>query len=132
MFKILVLEPFEFTVETDGKGLWTDKAKEVKLTRIELEYDDVPMDKDSELYGELCVYFDTATWDTNEDGLIYTDDQFMDDLKGCLEVGGLDDSDISYSEQGMQSNEYVSLDVGEKFINSWAFKEWAETELPGN
>jgi len=124
--------PFEFTMETDGNGYWSDKVKKVQVTKIELNYEDEPFDEGGDLYGELRVYFDRASWEPNEDGLIYTDDQFMDDLKGCLEVAGLDDADISYSEQGMQGADFVSCDVGQKFINSWAFKEWAETELPGN
>ena len=124
--------PFAFTMETDGSGLWTAKEKELLATKIELDYDDEPYDEGDELHGELRVYFDTKTWDTKHDGLIYTDKQFMDDLRGCLEVMGLDDEDVYYSEQGMQGKDYVSCDVGEKFITSWTFKEWAASELPGN
>jgi hypothetical protein len=32
---------------------------------------------------------------------------------------GFDASDVSYSEQGMQGDTYVSLDVGECFINTF-------------
>ena len=124
--------PFEFIMETNGTGLWSDVAKSVKVTKIELDYNNEPFDEGGDLYGELRVYFDTSTWEPNKDGLIYTDDQFMDDLKGCLEVAGFDDKDISYSEQGMQGNDYVSCDVGQEFINSWTFKDWADSELPGN
>ena len=91
--------PFEFTMETSGDGYWSNKAKPVRVTKIELDYDTEPFDEGDPLWGELRVYFDRSTWEPNEDGLIYTDKQFMDDLKGCLEVRGLDDSDISYSEQ---------------------------------
>jgi len=93
--------PFEFIMETGGDGLWSDVIKKVQVTKIELDYDNEPFDEGGELYGELRVYFDTDTWEPNKDGLIYTDDQFMDDLKGCLEVAGLDDADISYSEQSL-------------------------------
>lgn len=132
MSEVIKELPFTFTLETDGSGFWTAKEKDVQATKIELDYDDEPMEEGDELTGELRVYFDTKTWDTSYDGLIYTDKQFMDDLRGCLEVLGLDDEDIYYSEQGMQGNDYVSLDVGEKFITSWTFKEWANSELPGN
>jgi hypothetical protein len=71
------------------------------------------------LFGELCVHFNTATWDTATDGLIYTDKQFMRELKELLTVQGYDASDVSYSEQGMQGDTYVSCDVGECFINSF-------------
>jgi hypothetical protein len=30
--------------------------------------------------------------------------------------------DICYSEQGMQGDNYVSLDVGKDFLDSWAAK----------
>jgi hypothetical protein len=53
------------------------------------------------------------------EGLIYTDKGFMTELKALLEANGLDASDIGYSEQGMQGENYVSLDVGENFIGSW-------------
>lgn len=130
--KVITEIPFDFIMETDGNGLWTDKVKKVKVTTIELDYwQKVPEGFDHR-WGELRVYFDTATWNIDADGLIYTDKQFMDDLKGCLEVAGLDDSDIDYSEQGMQGDDYVSCDVGNEFINSWSFKEWADSELPGN
>ena len=36
-----------------------------------------------------------------------------------LETQGLDATDVSYSEQGMQGDNYVSLDVGDQFIASW-------------
>ena len=52
-------------------------------------------------------------------GLIYTDAQFKRELRSFLETQGLDATDVSYSEQGMQGDNYVSLDVGDKFIASW-------------
>jgi len=117
---------FNFILNTDGTGYWSDVCKEVQATKIKLDISSM-----DEQYGELRVYFDTATWDVNEDGLIYTDDQFMDDLRGCLEVLELNDVDVGYSEQGMQGKDFVSLDVGDEFINSWTFKEWANSELQG-
>jgi hypothetical protein len=65
----------------------------------------------------LRVHFDTASWDTYTDGLIYTDKQFMTELRELLTAQGFDASDVSYSEQGMQGDDYVSCDVGECFIN---------------
>jgi len=43
----------------------------------------------------------------------------MQELKELLTNLGFDASDVSYSEQGMQGNGYVSCDVGERFINSF-------------
>jgi hypothetical protein len=70
-------------------------------------------------FGELRVFFNTATWDVNKLGLIYTDKQFMKELKKLLTAKGFDAGDVSYSEQGMQGDNYVSCDVGERFINTF-------------
>lgn len=106
---------------TDGKGYWTTKSKQVRVVGISVGY----INEDAD-FGELCVYFDEKTWDTSKDGLIYTDKTFMRLLGGVLAQMGLDASDVSYSEQGMQGDDYVSCDVGEKFIASWKAKYPAE------
>lgn len=106
---------FETVLNTDGTSLWTNKVvKAVKVIGL-----DVPYINKEVTFGELRVYFDVATWNVYTDGLIYTDDGFEAELKSVLEEAGFDASDVSYSEQGMQSKEYVSLDVGEKFLDSW-------------
>jgi len=100
-------------LSTDGQGYWSNEAKTVIVTGLVLAYENDEGD-----FGELRVYFDTNTWDVNTDGLIYTDKQFISDLKTLLarlELG----TDVSYSEQGMQGDNYVSLDVGADFINSF-------------
>jgi hypothetical protein len=51
--------------------------------------------------------------------LIYTDSLFLASLKRILAEQGFDASDVTYSEQGMQGTDYVSLDVGPKFLTSW-------------
>jgi hypothetical protein len=43
----------------------------------------------------------------------------MTELKELLTSMGFDASDVSYSEQGMQGDKYVSCDVGECFINTF-------------
>jgi len=104
---------FGATLNTDGMGYWSGTAKAVKCERIAIAYCNEEMD-----FGELRVYFDTDTWNVDEDGLIYTDKQFLVELKEALEYSALDASDVSYSEQGMQGDNYVSLDVGKNFIDS--------------
>lgn len=91
---------------TDGSGLWSDKRKTVKCIAYSVPY--ISEDND---FGELRIYFDTKTWNVNEDGLIYTDRRF---LKQVCEHFGTDD--IDYSEQGMQGNDFVSFDVGSEFL----------------
>lgn len=105
---------FETVFETMGDGYWSDVARPVQCTKIA-----VPYISDEEDFGELRVYFDTRTWDVRKDGLIYTDSLFLTMLREKLTEIGFAGADVDYSEQGMQGNNYVSLDVGEKFLRSW-------------
>ena len=101
-------------IATTGKGLWSSVSAAVQCTHIKLAYCDEECS-----WGELRVYYDTATWDVNAQGLVYTDPGFLNDLKQLLTLRGLDVEDLSYSEAGMQGDDYVSLDVGTVFIRSW-------------
>ena len=101
-------------LNTDGLGYWSKVSRKVRITELS-----VPYTNDENDFGELRVYFDTADWYVPEDGLIYTDNLFLDTLKSYMLDMGYDASDVSYSEQGMQGDNYVSLDVGPKFINSF-------------
>lgn len=129
--------PFKYTLNTNGVGYWTDVAKAVDVTHIECqvnsyENEDVEISaSDSHIWGELRIYFDTATWNVEDNGLIYTDKGFIDELRGYLELNGLNDKDVGYSEQGMQGSDYVSLDVGNVFIDSIVTKQWLESPLVG-
>ena len=78
------------TLNTNGCGYWSEVAKAVTITSI-----NVPWVDEEEGYGELHVYFDTATWDVNTDGLIYTDRQFERELKAFLTSIGLVGEDVS-------------------------------------
>ena len=101
-------------IPTDGSGYWSDIVKEVFVTKMGITYLN-----DENDFGELRVYFDTNSWNVNQDGLIYTDKLFLETLKAYMLDMGYDGSDVSYSEQGMQGDNYVSLDVGPKFIGSF-------------
>ena len=102
------------TLNTNGNGYWSRTKAAVEITALQLAYIN-----DEQDFGELRVYFNTKTWFVNADGLIYTDKQFMRELKELLTQKGFDASDVSYSEQGMQGDTYVSCDVGERFINTF-------------
>ena len=102
---------------TAGDGYWSNVAKAVTVVDMR-----VPYINDEKDFGELRVYFDTKTWNVDVDGLIYTDSQFLNELQEFLDNMGLTGSDVDYSEQGMQGNKYVSLDVGEAFLKSWTEK----------
>ena len=101
------------TLNTGGGGYWSNTKTAVEITALQLAYTNDELD-----FGELRVYFNTKTW-AWQDGLIYTDKQFMRELKELLTAKGFDASDVSYSEQGMQGDTYVSCDVGERFINTF-------------
>ena len=101
------------TFNTSGDGYWSNVAKAVSIVDMQLSYVNDDLD-----FGELRVYFDTSTWNVDKDGLIYTDGQFKRDLVHFLAQQGLA-LDVDYSEQGMQGDNYVSLDVEAKFIASW-------------
>jgi hypothetical protein len=101
-------------LNTAGDGYWSSKQTAVEVTHLQLAYTNDELD-----FGELRVLFNTATWDTAKDGLIYTDTLFLEDLQLTLDALGFDASDVTYSEQGMQGDNYVSLDVGERFINTF-------------
>jgi hypothetical protein len=109
------------TFNTNGKGLWSNQARAVRIKDMALgqgtEWED-----DHEIHGELRVQFDTEDWDVEYDGLIYTDKQFIKDLREFLDAHGLPGKDVCYSEQGMQGDDYVSLDAGTEFYKAWMEK----------
>ncbi len=111
-------------LNTDGKrGLWSDVAKAIPITDIQLGVGTIwEGDTLDEAFGELRVYFDTDTWDTSKDGLIYTDTLFLKELREFLTAHGLPGDDVCYSEQGMQGDDYVSLDAGGAFYKAWMQK----------
>ncbi len=101
-------------LHTDGSGYWSNVRENVPVTGLDLSYVN-----DEGTFGELRVYFDTTVWDVNSDGLIYTDKLFLQELREILDAIGFPGADVGYSEQGMQGDNYVSLDVGEDFIQSF-------------
>ena len=105
------------TFSTNGTGYWSNVAKTVRIVDMQL----VCVNEEKS-FGELCVYFNTQDWDVNVDGLIYTDKQFMAEMQAFLTAHGLAGTDVEYSEQGMQDEEYVSCDVEAAFIASWEAK----------
>lgn len=99
-------------IKTGGDGYWSNKRATVLV-----EY--LSCDAQDDNFAELCVKFNTDTWNVKEDGLIYSDSTFMKELKAALMQNGFSKAavnDISYSEQGMQGYNFVSCDVGAEFI----------------
>jgi hypothetical protein len=113
-----------FAILTGGNGLWSQAKRLVPVTRLELGYV-----SDEGDFGELRVYFDVRNWNVEKLGLIYTDRAFMTSLQRRLDKMGLVGADVSYSEQGMQGEDYVSCDVGADFIASWQAVSQAQQDL---
>jgi hypothetical protein len=103
------------TFNTAGDGYWSRTAKAVRIVDMRVTY--VSDDKE---FGELCVYFNTDDWDVDKQGLIYTDSLFLAELNEFLVAQGL--ATANYSEQGMQGDNYVSLDIEGDFLQAWERK----------
>ena len=115
-----IVNPIAF-LNTDGLGWWSSTAKTVDITKFKLLWI-----ASAEHFGELAVYFDTQSWNVDTHGLIYTDKKWIDELRCWLrDVQGFSQKavdDICYSEQGMQGDNYVSLDAGKLFIQEYQQK----------
>jgi hypothetical protein len=104
-----------FVTRTDGRGYWSTVArKSIRINRVA-----VASVSDNGEYGELRAYFDESEWNVESDGLIYSDQAWMKSFRSCMATLGFSVqalAAISYTEQGMQGTEYVSLDVGRDFL----------------
>jgi hypothetical protein len=103
-----------FVTHTNGRGHWSTVSGCVKIDRVRLAYLDDELD-----FGELRAYFDVREWNTNTDGLIYTDPTWIQSFRNCMATLGFSRvalQDIDYSEAGMQGSNYVSMDVGGDFV----------------
>ncbi len=103
-------------LHTDGKGYWSCKTpRAVTITKIYINYYD-----GKQRFGELCAKFDPEDWNVEVAGLIYTDDKWIKEFLAILEFMGVPTKDlecISYSEQGLQGKDYVSLDIRDAFFD---------------
>jgi hypothetical protein len=97
----------KFQIKTGGDGLWSREKRDVTITGMEVE-------------GQsLLVFFDKRTWNIERHGLIYTDREFEKELKKKLTEMGLPSKSLSYSEQGLQGDDYVHFDVSREFANKF-------------
>ena len=105
------------TLRTDGSGHWAiGVKKEVEISGFTTI---IWFEEDKPKFGDFRVSFNTESWDINEDSLIYTDHQFIDELKVLLSSLGLPTDNVDYSEHGMQGRDFVSFDVGSEFCEAF-------------
>jgi hypothetical protein len=117
MKKRITTMNFDYIILTGGQGGWSKLAKEVHVIDVSIEN-----------RYELRVYFDTTTWNVKTDGLIYGDQKFLDGVCINFSLNGFSDvaiDSIDYSEQDMQGDDYVSMDIGKRFRVEWE-KKWEE------
>ncbi len=103
-------------LHTCGNGFWSDEMRKVQVTKAVIKY----YIEDNVIQNglELKVFFSKKSWDPDKHGLIYTDKLFIKELKVWLKSLGLSGY-VDYTEQGMQGDNYVSLEVDKRFFNSW-------------
>lgn len=111
-----VFNPYVRLFVTSGDGYWSAKKKNVYIVGATLVAW-IPFSEGRPIHGELRIFFNDS-WNVYQDGYIYTDSRFLKELKQDLidlDFAQKSVEDIDYSEQGMQGNNFVSLDAGSIF-----------------
>lgn len=117
----------DIKANTNGKGLWSDEVRMVQITKLDFGYMSIIYYPEDPFHGELRAYFEPSgfnpgSWNVEGHGLIYTDKLWMREFKAGLRAAGFSIKavqNVGYSEQGMQGDNYVSMDVGPVFYASW-------------
>jgi len=111
---------FKTTLNTYGNGLWSREERKITHSKAAISYyGDGNLSKLTHAHAELRVFFPKKDWDVEKHGLIYTDKAWLRELKAYLKSVGFSNkaaNDVDYSEQGMQGDNYVSLDIGKLFL----------------
>jgi hypothetical protein len=116
-----------FETHTNGKGQWSSEERAVTINKIDIGYSSKNYFPEDPFYGELRAHFNSdgfapGSWNVQCYGLIYTDKLWLKEFKNQLRELGLSIKavqNVKYSEQGMQGDSYVSLDIGQPFYSSW-------------
>jgi hypothetical protein len=69
-------------------------------------------------YVTMEARFKPESWNEETDGLIYTDEAFLKGMAAYLISLGLSDK-VSYTEHGMQGDDYVSMEGGPDLHDSF-------------
>ena len=112
---------------TKGDGYWSNASPTtVTISKVEMEVGEAYVDLYN--YGVflpiyLKAFFPKKSWNTDKQGLIYTDSlwikDFREQFKTRFPAMAWMAGKINYTEQGMQGDNYVSLDAGSEFVQSF-------------
>lgn len=97
-----------------GNGIWgtSDDVKTFKIDSVEVEFIDedelAEYPKKKEVFASVNIELDN--YHSKDNGLIYTDKVFLEEVKRLIKAAGLNIK-VSYSEQGAQGKTYVNLDA---------------------
>lgn len=133
--KITTIRPAPFSLHTNGKGFWTSLQNTggiviEKFTLYHTVATEAKDGYDTETVG-IRLHFThgncAGDWNTDRDGLIYTDPLFLCEFRKYLRDNrGFSHAaayDVNYTEQGMQGRSYVSLEGGKKFVKAAKLKD---------
>lgn len=93
-----------WAIQTGGDGLWSTRSTVIEITQLSINWVGNGL-------VEVNLTFDTNTWNTERDGLIYTDNLFLIGVheKMAKLLPGVNFA-LGYTEEGMQGEDYVSLE----------------------
>jgi len=105
---------------TNGSGLWSKCSRKVRITDIKSYMVFEPHGQWAGGNGLVEVKFNTEDWNVHNDGLIYTDKRFINELRKGLTLNGFTKAqvrDFDYDEQGSQGEDYVMCYVKKPFMD---------------
>jgi hypothetical protein len=125
----------DLVCHTGGDGMWSNSKRKIVHKRLEL----IVSDSLNLTNSSLRVYFLKKCWNTENHGLIYTDKLWMKEFLSQLETIGFvfeekvrlfphSSQFIDYSEQGLQGDNYVDLDIGDLFVNQYIDQLYSDKE----
>lgn len=121
--------PITLPIGTKTQGYWTkypaliaDKVSSLTVTPTFFLWG-TPEDRDPLIFCEAHLYFDPKVWDTDRYGLVYTDGAFEEAAQAWLDTLHLSHtpalSSISYTEAGMQGDDYVGMEFASIESHRW-------------
>ena len=98
--------PVQWAIQTGGDGLWSSRSAIVEVTSLTVKWEGGKV-------VEINVSFDPNTWSVEHYGLIYTDKLFLEGLRQKISELCGNNTTLDYTEQGMQGEDYVSLECND-------------------